>query len=171
MSSVERNDQLSFTRSKLPLGGAHPLAEEMAAIVEMPGIGALEGIDRLLLVADRKDRAVDVVARAEPGKELFGEAPHDLPLRRAGVLRLVDQDVVDALVELVLHPRTDIGARQQPHRAGDQVVEVEKAARRLHPLIAGDQPVGGGERGRGCLQHAEQRQPVGCRVIAATARP
>ena len=158
MSSVERNDQLSFTVSKLPLAARTRLPKKRPLSANSAGIGALEGIDRLLLVADRKDRAVDVVARAEAGKELFGEAPHDIPLRRAGVLRLVDQDVVDALVELVLHPGADIGARQQPHRAGDQVVEVEEAARRLHPLVARDQPVGDDERRRRRLQHAEQRQ-------------
>ena len=152
---------VEFHRLEAALGGAHALVEEAAAVGKQPGIGALEGIDRLLFVADRKDGAVHAVARSEAGKEIFGEAPHHIPLVGAGVLGFVDQDVIDALVELVLHPGADIGTRQQPRRAGDQVVEIEKAARCLHPLVAGDQPVGHHQRRRRCLQHAKQRQPVG----------
>ena len=68
--------------------------------------------------------------------------------------------MVDALVELVLHPGAGILARQQPDGAGDQIVEIEEAARRLQLLVAADQPVGDGQRGARALQHAEQRQPV-----------
>ena len=37
-------------------------------------------------------------------EEFLRQALHDIPLLRAGVLRLVDQDMVDAAVELVEHP-------------------------------------------------------------------
>ena len=59
--------------------------------------------DRLLFVADGKNRALDH-ARARPGKEFRGQPAHDLPLLGARVLRFVDQHVVDAAVELVVHP-------------------------------------------------------------------
>src|SRR5260370_40272696 len=84
---------------------------------EMPGqvgdlirSGALEGEDRLLLVADRKNAARLRLAHPLPGRELGGEPADDLPLRRAGILRLVDQHVIDAEIELVMHPgRLDVG--------------------------------------------------------------
>ena len=44
------------------------------------------------------------LARAGAGEEFGDQAPDDLPLLRAGVLRLVDQHVIDAEVELVVHP-------------------------------------------------------------------
>jgi hypothetical protein len=50
--------------------------------------------------------------RSFAGEELLGQATHDAPLARTGVLRLVDQDVIDALVELVLHPLRGVRARQ-----------------------------------------------------------
>src|SRR5205085_2705729 len=62
---------------------------------------------------------------------------NDLPLRRARVLRLVDQHVVDAAVELVVHPaRVDGGEELQ--RLADQVGVVEQAAAFLLDPIALD---------------------------------
>ncbi len=51
----------------------------------------------------------------------------DIPLPRAGVLRLVDQHVIDAAVELVMHP-TRRDAVQHGKRLVDQIVIVEQAA-------------------------------------------
>ena len=65
---------------------------------------ALEREDRLLVVADREDRAPQAAARAGAGGELGDEALDDVPLLRARVLRLVDQQMVDAEIELVVHP-------------------------------------------------------------------
>ena len=76
--------------------GAHP--------VERLGVGALERVDRLLLVADDEDRAGNVVAGAAPGGELGREALDHRPLLGGGVLGLVHQDVVDPAVEPVEHP-------------------------------------------------------------------
>ena len=47
--------------------------------------------------------------RAPPGDEFGDDGLDDLPLLRAGVLRLVDQHMVDAEIELVEHP----GGRQR----------------------------------------------------------
>ena len=70
------------------------------------------------------------------------------------------QDVVYALVELVQDPGAGILAGQQTHGAGDQVVEVEKAATRLELFVAADQPIGHGQGGARVLQHPQQREPV-----------
>src|SRR5262245_2857262 len=64
---------------------------------------ALEREDRLLLVADGENRALDE-ARASAREKFAREPPDDVPLLRARVLRFVDQQMVDALIELVLHP-------------------------------------------------------------------
>ncbi len=100
------------------------------ALVELVRGGALEREDRLLLVADREDRPHDAVAGALAGGELRDQMEHDVPLPGTGVLRLVDQHVVDAAVELVMHP-----ARGHPvehrERPVDQVVIVEQPALRL----------------------------------------
>ena len=101
----------------------------------------------MLLVADGEDRPVDG-ARACAGKKFGGQKPDDLPLLRAGVLRLVDQHVIDALVELVMHPGGAI-LTEQGECLVDQIVVVEKPAPVLRPLIAGDHCIGDGEeRGR-----------------------
>ncbi len=54
----------------------------------------------------------------------------DVPLPRARVLRLVDQHVIDAAIELVMHPAGGHPI-QHDQRLVDQVVEVEQAARLL----------------------------------------
>ena len=54
-------------------GSADPAGEGVAAFGERGWIGTLEGIDRLLLVADRKQRAPPLLARARPGEELVGQ--------------------------------------------------------------------------------------------------
>src|SRR5258705_9925994 len=71
--------------------------------VEFAWRRALEREDGLLLVADGEDRAVDG-ARAGAGKKLSRQKPNDLPLLRAGILGLVDQHVVDALIALLVRP-------------------------------------------------------------------
>ena len=72
-------------------------------------------------------------------------AANDLPLLRAGVLRLVDQDVVDAEIELVEHP----GGRhvgEQRQRLVDQVVVVEQRAPLLFARVAVDHLLGDGDQ-------------------------
>ena len=73
----------------------------------------------------------DRLARALAGEELLGERLDHLPLARAGVLRLVDEDVVEAAVELVVDPARGVGARQERHGLDDQILEIEDAARRF----------------------------------------
>ena len=68
--------------------------------------------------------------------EIFGdELLDDLPLRRVGVLRLVDQHMVDFAVELVTHPVAHARRPQQGPCPVDQVVEVGDAGRSLGPGV------------------------------------
>ena len=115
-------------------------ADALPPRIELARRRALEREDRLLLVADREDRALDAVARAVAGRKLRDDVLDDVPLPRAGVLRLVDQDMIDAAVELVMHPagRNLVQHRQ---RLVDQIVIVEQAALVLFAAIV--------RRGRG----------------------
>src|SRR5207237_611190 len=83
-----------------PPGAGDCFGEVLPHPLEAGRIGALEAEDRLLAVADREDRALDL-ARALADEEFLGECRHHLPLLGIGVLSLVDQDVVDAAIELV----------------------------------------------------------------------
>ena len=103
-------------------------------------VGALKAVDRLLGVADREDRA-GAVARALAGEEFLGERRDDLPLFGVGVLRLVDQDVVETAVELEEHPGRDSRASQQVERRQHQIVVIERALEPLAGVIGAQQRV------------------------------
>src|SRR5580658_8672277 len=89
--------------------------------------GALKREDRLLFVADREERA-DPPTRALAGQEVGSDLTQDVPLRLRGVLRLVDQNMVDAGIELIEHPGR-VRVLQQCAGALDEIVEIEPAAR------------------------------------------
>src|SRR5262245_23900048 len=110
---------------------------------------ALKREDRLLLVADREDRAPSA-ARTGAGKELARELSDDFPLPRTCVLRFVYQQVVDAGVELVMHPGSAI-LGEQGEGLLDQVVIVEQPTSVLRHLIAGEDGVGDGDQRRGAV--------------------
>ncbi len=98
-------------------------------------IGALKAVDRLLGIADREDRA-DALAPALAGEELLGQCRDDLPLLRIGVLRLVDQDVVEPAIELEQNPRGNPRPLQQFERLQHQIVEIEQAVQAFPVGIA-----------------------------------
>ena len=101
---------------------------------ELLGACALEGIDRLLLVTHGEERA-DPGPGAETRKEVLAQRPDDIPLYRARILCFVDEDMVDALVELVVHPGADIVPRQKPRGPHDQILEIELRAPLLQFLV------------------------------------
>ena len=121
-----------------------PLREMLRHQVEALGIGTLERVDRLLLVADHEDRAIAFGLRALARGELLRQPLDHRPLRRARVLRLVDEDVVDAAIEPEQHPLRHRRIGQQLARLADQVVEIEHAAQELAPLIGGHEGAGEG---------------------------
>ena len=96
---------------------------------EHHGIGTLEGIDRLLPVTHHEQGAGLAAVAAFAGKELGCQRLHDLPLHRAGVLRLVDQQVLDAAIELEQHPGGVRPVLQELRRLDDEVVEIIGTAR------------------------------------------
>ena len=126
------------------LFGAQPVA--LARVDEDRGLGALERIDRLLDVADRKQgpRPLD---RALPGKELIDQRIDGAPLLGIGVLRLIDEDMRDPRIELVAHPVAKLRVLEEADRMLDEIVEVEQRPHALLVLVAiGDR-----------AEHVEQR--------------
>ena len=131
------------------------LAGEFAAhLVEGARRRALEREDRLLLVADREHRAPHVRPRAAGG-EFRDDGAHDAPLLRAGVLRLVDQHVVDAEIELVEHPGGRRAA-EQLNRLVDQVVVIEQRAALFFAPVARDHVGRDGDERAGALARGER---------------
>ena len=122
-------------------------------------IGALEGEDRLLDVTHGKHRA-HLVARALAGEELRRQGLDDAPLRAVGVLRLVDQHMVDAVIELVENPGRDIRPRQERLGAGDEVVIIEHTGMRLRPLISMQDRLADAHRRGGELGRAGEAQAL-----------
>ena len=135
---IERQfPQRRLRRRHLPGEGAlHP--------VERRKVGALKGIDRLFLVADDEKRARRPVARPRTGRHLLGQPRDHAPLLGGGVLRLVDEDVVDPAVEAIEHPLRHGRGLDQPRRPLDEIVEVEPAAPRL---VLGQMPEEGAREG------------------------
>ena len=133
---------------------------EMAAHAgELGGVGPLEAVDRLLLVADREQRA-DSVGAGGVGEELLGECRDHLPLLRVGVLRLVDQDMVEAAVQLEQHPGGDAVLGQQVLCGQDQVVIVQPGAVGLELGVGLDQRFGQDEQGGGGVGDSRRLDPV-----------
>ncbi len=134
------------------------LLEEALHFREFLRRGALEGEDRLLLVADRKHRPPGR-ARARASEELGRQGGDDAPLLGGSVLRLVDEQMVEPVVELVHDPG---GARplHQGERKRDLVVEVERAALGLGFGEGRKDRLGDGEQGRAALNRLGRATPV-----------
>ncbi len=105
--------------------------------------------------------------RARAAGEFVGQAADHPPLPGAGILRLIDQDMVDAAVQPPQHPLRHAGFLQQFGGAADQVVEIQPALRRLgrvHPRRKGmPEPVQrqrAFRRGQGQRLRAGQLHPL-----------
>ena len=174
LAGAERVMEAQVTPALL---GRVELAGEFAPhLIEGKRRRALEREDRLLLVADREHRAPRIGARAAR-REFGHDGAHDAPLLGAGILRLVDQHVVDAEIELVEHPGSGRAA-EQVKRLVDKVVVIEQRAAFFLVFVAcdhfrrdGDQRLGAFARGERTLARQEfadavlfideTRQPVG----------
>ena len=119
----------------LPGGAANLRRKPVARGVEHGGVGALKAIDRLFGIADRENGAQGVVARAFAGKEFHRQRARHVPLFGAGVLRFVDENMVESAVELEEHPFGAPRPRHEIARGKDQIVVIDPAARALARLI------------------------------------
>ena len=108
------------------------LAAEMVAHLREPfRRGSLETEYRLLFVSDGEHGPVQGSSGAFARREFLGEPADDVPLDRTDVLRLVNQDVVDAAVQPVQHPARGFGIGKQRAGFQDEVVEIQQRRRAL----------------------------------------
>ena len=96
-------------------------------------IRALEGIDRLFEIADHEEGALRLLARRL--EEFVAQAAQQPPLRRAGILCLVEQHVTDAVIKFPGHPLRGLAIGKHVVGQGDQIIIIEQPAPRLQPRI------------------------------------
>ena len=151
-------------------------AEHRTSLVESRRVGPLEAVNGLLEIADHEERARAPLGLARAAEIFIDQPLDDLPLRGVGVLRFVDQHVVDLAVELVAHPLAHAGFAQQATSPFDKVVEVGDSGRALglrvgrRECLPGAQPRGDVRGKPGAALHAQQlgdafRQPLRVALI------
>ena len=69
--------------------------------MEPVGGGALEAIDRLLFIADDEQCPAWIVLLQLVCKKLADQTFNDIPLLGVGVLRLIDQNMIQPAIQLV----------------------------------------------------------------------
>ena len=100
-------------------------------------VGAAKRINGLLAVADHKQsarRAVSVFVGALAGVEVFNERSYQTPLVGTRVLRLVNQNMVEAAVQFPAHP---VAVTQKNARQADEVVVVQASLGAFRLLVGG----------------------------------
>ena len=107
-------------------------------------VGAAEPIDGLLRIADDE----------EPAGHVVGQEQEDLRLNRIGVLKLVDEDPRELLLQVMAD--AVVGPDEIP-RARQQVGEIERAGRFLERLIT---------RRRAGELLLQARRKIGIRVLS-----
>ena len=138
---VERNETVSLTSCQRCPASATAVPKWRAVVEEQAGSAPWKlKIDCLTSPTAKTVRAASL--RPAPEKNSAGQRPDDAPLLGAGVLRLVDEDVIDAAVELVQDPGRAAALFQQIRGALDQVIVIEAGARRLVALVGREQGLG-----------------------------
>src|SRR5262249_7086998 len=127
-------------------GGARSRAKVASYLAKALRVSALEAVDRLLFVAHRKQRA-NPFACVLAGEEFLGKSRNDRPLRWIGVLRLINENVVDAAVDLEQNPGCSTRAGHKVLRLEDQVFVVERGFIALSTVIFGLDAIGEQEDG------------------------
>ena len=108
-------------------GRAQPLLQPAGGGTQQLRVGAAEAVDALLGVADDEGAAA---AAGVAGGHLLQQRQQQAPLGRTGVLELVEQQVIDALVQAVADPLGIAVRGQQAVSAPFQVGEAERPLRR-----------------------------------------
>ena len=102
--------------------------------IEQAHVGAAKPVDRLFRIAHQQHRrACAVIAiGVEPAAQCG-------PLQRVGVLKFIEQQMLDAGVEPLVQIRRVVAVSEEAGRLPFDVVEVDCIARRLQALIGGDE--------------------------------
>ena len=93
-------------------------------------IRPLKTEDRLLFVAHHEQRR-RFFASTLATPEIVDQRLHDRPLIRAGVLAFVDQQVIDALIQLVAHPIAGLGIAEKVLA----LYRSDRCSRARHPRV------------------------------------
>ena len=112
------------------------LAQPDLCGVEQAHIGAAKAVDRLLRVAHQQHAGPRAIAAigVEPAAQRG-------PLQRVGVLKFIEQEMLDARIEPLVQISGVAAVGQQLRSLPLDVVEVDYAARRLEALIGGDESI------------------------------
>jgi hypothetical protein len=99
-----------------------------------------KAVDRLLAVADDEDgrRQRRVLFHAHAFAPGLHEAPHELPLRLAGVLELVHEQVVIARLQQVAALREFVHLGEQFERAPERLGKIHHGVRLERPAVLGE---------------------------------
>ena len=124
-------------RDRLPRRAVGPQrVDEPRRLVHHRDVGVAEPVDRLLAVADDEDRRRDRIGgRAEAFAPALHELAHQLPLRAAGVLEFVDEDVAMARFEAEAALGELVHVLEQLDRALEHAGEVEQRVRLQRVLV------------------------------------
>ena len=87
-------------------------------------VGALEPEDGLFEITNHEEGSDRVGLCSRTCEKLFCDCFDNVPLRRICVLRLIDQNMINCLIELELDPVANAGFLEQFDGASDQIVEV-----------------------------------------------
>ncbi len=115
------------SRDRTPRAARRPQRLDVAAgLLQDRDFRVAEAVNRLLAVADDEDGRLG--RQAEPFAPRLDQQRHELPLRPARVLELVDQHVVIARLEAKAALRELVHLAQQIERALKHVGEIEHRA-------------------------------------------
>ena len=150
--AVDRLDHRRRIAARVIAGedaAVEPFAHEPRGRFEHARLGAAESVDALLRVADDEDARRPLPARAAARAGIAREpAVQRMPLQRARVLELVDQQMGDARVEPLLDPARQLAVAQQDQRDALEIGHVGEA---LRPLVVGER----GEQRAAEANHAQ----------------
>src|SRR5262245_3326016 len=124
-------------RDRVPRMSSRPQApDELSRLVDERDVRIAEAVDRLLSIPDDEDRRSDrIVRRAEPFAPTSYELLDEFPLRAAGVLELVDEDVTVPGFEPQAALRELIEIPEQLDGALEDTGEIDERVRIEGPLI------------------------------------
>ena len=108
-------------------GGLDALSKRLACLTVAFGRGSLKSVYRLFEIADRKDRPGLFRMRTGTAVKIVAKCADDVPLRLVGVLRLINQNMVDLPVEFEPHPIRHVPGVQQIGGLADHIVEIDDA--------------------------------------------
>ena len=143
-----------------PADRRHRLIEMLALLFKLARVGPLKGKNRLFFIAHGKQCAHRLMA-VLAGEKLIGQSTNKPPLRRAGILRFIDQNMLQPAIDFEQHPLRRAMPAQQPIGRGNQIVIIQHGARRFGGCIIIHQSGGKSQQRGGQIISAARAQTQG----------